>query len=124
MVNGILVEKGYEDYRHKLTRVGMPVHEVTAAVEGKEQTADSAAILSKAGQSVIGEYTLLNIFPRDIADAHLSGAIHIDGLGTWILEPNEVSHDMRFFLQKTVLNSIIHNRSALNRHQILSQPWH
>ncbi len=99
MVNGILVEKGYEDYRHKLTRVGMPVHEVTAAVEGKEQTADSAAILSKAGQSVIGEYTLLNIFPRDIADAHLSGAIHIDGLGTWILEPNEVSHDMRFFLQ-------------------------
>ena len=99
MVNGILVEKGYEDYRHKLTRVGMPVHEVTSAVEGKEQTADSAAILSKAGQSVIGEYTMLNIFPRDISDAHLSGAIHIDGLGTWILEPNEVSHDLRFFLQ-------------------------
>ena len=29
VVNGILVEKGLEDYRHKLTRLGMPVHEVT-----------------------------------------------------------------------------------------------
>ena len=99
MVNGILVEKGYEEYRHKLTRVGMPVHEVTAALEAKDQTGDSTAILTKAGESVLGEYTLLNIFPRDIADAHLSGAIHIDGLGTWILKPNEVSHDLRFFLQ-------------------------
>ena len=99
MVNGILIEKGYEEYRHKLTRVGMPVHEVTAALEAKENPQDSSALLSKAGQSVLGEYTLLNIFPRDIADAHLSGALHVDGLGTWILKPNEVNHDLRFFLQ-------------------------
>jgi ribonucleoside-triphosphate reductase len=99
VVNGILVEKGYEDYRHKLTRVGMPIHEVTTSIESKDSPADSTAILTKAGQTVIGEYTLLNIFPRDIADAHLSGAIHIDNLGTWILKPNEVSHDLRFFFQ-------------------------
>jgi len=99
VVNGILVEKGYEDYRHKLTRVGMPVHEVTASLEAKDTAEDSAAILTRAGQTVLGEYTLLNIFPRDIADAHLSGAIHIDGLGTWILKPNEVIHDLRFFFQ-------------------------
>ena len=55
--------------------------------------------MTKAGQAVLEEYTLLNIFPRDIADAHLSGAIHIDGLGTWIIKPNEVNHDLRFFLQ-------------------------
>ncbi|MCW4004008.1 MAG: ArsR family transcriptional regulator [Candidatus Bathyarchaeota archaeon] len=99
VVNGILVEKGYEDYRHKLTRVGMPVHEVTVLIESKDATQDSAATISKAGQTVLGEYTLLNIFPRDIADAHLSGAIHIDGLGTWILKPNEVIHDIRYFFQ-------------------------
>jgi len=99
VVNGILVEKGYEDYRHKLTRVGMPVHEVTASLEAKDTAEDSAAILTRAGQTVLGEYTLLNIFPRDIADAHLSGAIHIDGLGTWILKPNEAIHDLRFFFQ-------------------------
>ncbi len=99
IVNGILVEKGYEEYRHKLTRVGMPVHEVTTSLESKDDPADSATLLTKAGQTVLGEYTLLNIFPRDIADAHLSGAIHIDDLGTWILKPDEISHDLRFFFQ-------------------------
>ena len=99
VVNGILIEKGYEEYRHKLTRVGMPVHEVTASIEAKDQATDSTTLLTKAGQNVLSEYTLLNIFPRDIADAHLSGAIHIDNLGTWILKPNEVSHDLRFFFQ-------------------------
>ncbi len=102
VVNGILIEKGYEEYRHKLTRVGMPVHEVTVSIESKDQTTDSTALLIRAGQAVLSEYTLLNIFPRDIADAHLSGAIHIDNLGTWILKPNEVSHDMRFFFQNGV----------------------
>lgn len=99
VVNVILVEKGYEDYWHKLTRVGMPIHEVTALIETKDITQDSTTILTNAGQTVLGEYTLLNIFPRDIADAHLSGAIHIDGLGTWILKPHEVIHDLRFFFQ-------------------------
>ena len=99
VVNGILVEKGFDDYRHKLTRVGMPIHEVTAAIEANDAQRDSTTLLELAGESVMGEYTLLNIFPRDIADAHLSGAFHVDGLGTWILKPNEVNHDLRFFLQ-------------------------
>jgi anaerobic ribonucleoside-triphosphate reductase/DNA-binding transcriptional ArsR family regulator len=99
VVNAILIEKGYEDYRHKLTRLGMPVHEVTNLVDDKDKTRDSTAILAKAGRTVLSEYTLLNVFPRDIADAHLSGAIHVKSLGTWILKPNEVMHDLRFFLQ-------------------------
>jgi ribonucleoside-triphosphate reductase len=143
VVNGILVEKGYEDYRHKLTRVGMPVHEVTASIEEKDQAADSATIITKAGQTVLGEYTLLNIFPRDIADAHLSGAIHLDGLGTWIIKPNEVNHDLRFFFQNglkldnplqtsmeppsnfesalaIVLNVLLHASKEVNRTQTCS----
>src|SRR3990170_3666969 len=59
VVNGILVEKGYEDYRHKLTRVGMPIHEVTASIEAKDPTQDSTTILTRAGETVLGEYTLL-----------------------------------------------------------------
>ncbi len=102
VVNSILVEKGYEDYRHKLTRVGMPIHEVTALIESKDVAADCAEAIDIAGEAVFGEYALLNIFPRDIADAQLSGAIHIDGLGTWILKPNEVIHDIRYFLQSGI----------------------
>jgi anaerobic ribonucleoside-triphosphate reductase len=99
VVNAILVEKGFEDYRHKLTRLGMPVHEVTSLIEGKNRVRDSATLISKAGKAVLAEYTLLNVFPRDIADAHVSGAINVKGLGTWVLKPNEVMHDLRFFLQ-------------------------
>ena len=98
-MNSILIEKGQEEYRHKLTRLGLPVHEVTALIEAKERVEDSESMLSTAGKTVFREYTLLNVFPRDIADAHVSGALHINGLSTWILKPNEVMHDLRFFLQ-------------------------
>ena len=100
LVNAILIEKGYEEYRHKLTRLGLPVHEVSELIDDKNRARDSATLISKAGKTVFGEYALLNAFPRDIADAHVCGAIHVDELGTWILKPNEIIHDLRFFLQK------------------------
>ena len=99
IVNTILVEKGHESYRHKLTRLGMPVHEVTELINSKKTEKDSTNIISDAGKKVFEEYILLNIFPRDIADAHLSGAIHIENLGTWILKPSEIIHDIRFFYE-------------------------
>ena len=100
MVNAILVEKGLEEYRHKLTRLGLPVYEVSMLIESKSKNLqDPSSIREAAGEAVLNEYTLLNVFPRDIADAHLSGAIHIDGLDSWILKPSEVVHDLRFFFQ-------------------------
>lgn len=101
VVNAILIEKGLEEHRHKLTRLGLPVHEVAALVEAKSKASEgSASICETAGKTVLQEYALLSIFPRDIADAHLSGALHIHGLGSWILKPTEVFHDLRFFFQK------------------------
>ncbi|MBN1358897.1 ArsR family transcriptional regulator [Candidatus Bathyarchaeota archaeon] len=114
VVNAILVEKGFEDYRHKLTRLGMPVHEVTSLVSTKDTAQDSEAALSKAGKTVLSEYTLLNVFPRDIADAHVSGAINVKDLGTWILKPNEVMHDLRYFLQ--------HGLKRANSFQLSEEP--
>lgn len=102
VVNGILVEKGYEEYRHKLTRVGMPITEVTTLLESKDSPLTSIKAIEKAGQTVLSEYALLHIFPRDIADAHLSGAIHVDNLGTWVLKPNEIIHELRYFYQHGV----------------------
>jgi anaerobic ribonucleoside-triphosphate reductase len=99
IVNTLLIEKGQEDYRHKLTRLGLPVHEVTALIDNKDNTQNATSILTKAGKTIFNEYTLLNILPRDIADSHASGAIHINDLSTWLLKPNEVMHDLRFFLQ-------------------------
>jgi len=68
------------------------------------------------------EYTLLNILPRNISDAHLSGSLHLNNLGTWILKPNEITHSLPYFLQaqkpKTleaalnITTNIIHNTAT------------
>ncbi|HLN44724.1 MAG TPA: anaerobic ribonucleoside-triphosphate reductase [Candidatus Sulfotelmatobacter sp.] len=99
LVNALLIEKGQEHYRHRLTRLGLPVYEVTTLLESKDNPQGAANILTKAGQAVFNEYAMLNILPRDVADAHASGAIHINGLSTWLLKPNNIIHDLRFFLQ-------------------------
>lgn len=101
IVNALLVEKGLEEYRHKLTRLGLPVFDVTQLIKSTGVTSQSVEAVHKAaGDAVIEEYTLLNVLPRDIADAHLSGALHLNNLGTWVLKPNEFMHDLRIFLQQ------------------------
>jgi ribonucleoside-triphosphate reductase len=100
VVNAILIEKGLEEYRHKLTRVGIPVHDVTSLLESRTRTLpETASTQELAGETVFREYTLLNILPRDISDAHLSGSLHINALSSWILKPSEIMHDLRFFLR-------------------------
>ncbi len=99
-VNAILIEKRLEEYRHKLTRLGLPVYDVTQLIRtAGTKNLNVEAIQEAAANSVMEEYTLLNVLPRDIADAHLSGSQHLDNLGEWILKPDETAHDLRFFLQ-------------------------
>ncbi len=101
IVNAILIEKGLEEYRHKLTRLGLPVFEVTQLMRSTGDACRSVENVHKAaGDAVIEEYTLLNVLPRDIADAHLSGALHLNNLGTWVLQPNEFMHNLQVFLQQ------------------------
>jgi len=99
-INAILIEKRLEDYRHRLTRLGMPVHDVSELLRySSEKRFNAQAVKDTAGTAVIEEYVLLNSLPRNIADAHLSGDIHIDNIGEWILKPSEIIHDLRFFLE-------------------------
>jgi anaerobic ribonucleoside-triphosphate reductase len=100
MVNAILVEKGLEEYRHKLTRLGLPVYDVNQLIESTGATQQGVEAIHKAAaDAVMEEYTLLNVLPRDIADAHMSGGLHLQNLGTWVLKPDQFMHDLRFFLQ-------------------------
>jgi len=95
-VNAILIERGLEQYRHELTRLGLPVYDVSQTIlKARESGLDIEFIHKVAGDRVVEEYTLLSVLPRKIADAHLSGQIHICNLGNWILKPTEVSHDLR-----------------------------
>ncbi|WP_455284483.1 anaerobic ribonucleoside-triphosphate reductase [[Eubacterium] cellulosolvens] len=99
-VNAILIEKKLEEYRHKLARVGMPVYDVTQLLRATGELGLTTDYVQKAaGGSVLGEYVLLECLPRQIADAHISGRIHICDLDSWPLKPNEVQHDLRYFLK-------------------------
>ena len=99
-VNAILIERGLEEYRHKLTRLGFPVYDVTLLIkETSGKSADVETVHTTAGNRVIEEYTLLNALPRDIADAHLSGSLNLNNLGGWVLKANGFMHDLRFFFQ-------------------------
>ena len=100
MVNAILVEKGLEEYRHKLTRLGLPVFDVNQLIASAGTKSQSVEAIHKAAaDAVMEEYTLLNVLPRDVADAHLSGGLHLQNLGTWVLKPDQFMHDLRFFLR-------------------------
>jgi anaerobic ribonucleoside-triphosphate reductase len=101
IVNAILLEKGFEEYRHKLTRLGLPVYDVNQLIKSTGTTSQSVeAIHRAAADAVMEEYTLLNVLPRDVADAHLSGGLHLKNLGSWVLKPDQFMHDLRFFLQR------------------------
>lgn len=96
-VNAILLEKGLEEYRHSLTRLGQPVYDVSLTIENAAYKGLSSPneVHSLAGDAVYEEYMLLKVLPRTIADAHLSGAIHINNANYWVLRPADVQHDLR-----------------------------
>jgi len=122
-VNAILIERKLEEYRHKLTRLGMPVYDVAQLIEsaGKRQLS-AEYVHSSSAKSVLSEYVLLICLPHKLSDAHLSGSIHIANLENWILKPNEVIHDFRYFLKKGVpgmlLPETFEGALALVRHAL------
>ncbi len=100
-VNMILIEKGLEEYRHVLTRLGLPVFDVSQLIKSisRRQPATASSVFTSAGKHVLAEYALLKALPRPLADAHLSGACHICNLSSWALRPANVFHDLRAVLQ-------------------------
>jgi anaerobic ribonucleoside-triphosphate reductase len=100
-VNAILLEKGLEEYRHALTRLGQPVYDVTTTIKNAafRDYPSPEKVHSFAGDAVLEEYMLLKILPRTIADAHLCGAIHINNANYWALRPADIQHDIRPIIQ-------------------------
>jgi len=95
MVNSLLVEQNLEEYRHKLTRLGLPVFDVTQLLtKAGGDGSDAESLLHQTGKSVFSEYLLLEQLPRDVSDAHLNGDIHISEGGTWALLPDTIFLDL------------------------------
>ena len=89
LVNSVLLEHGHEEYRHKLARVGLPTFEVQEMITNVENVNDGIeGLLFKTGQIVFAEHLLTSTLPKDVADAHLSGDLHLTNLGLWSILPD------------------------------------
>lgn len=95
MVNALLIEHGLDEYRHRLTRLGLPVYDITELVNGASGTQESVqSVLMRTSHAVFSEYLMLAQLPRDVADAHLAGDVHISNAGGWGLVPDTVFYDL------------------------------
>jgi ribonucleoside-triphosphate reductase (formate) len=101
LVNIILIERKLEEYRHKLTRLGLPVNDVTLLLrEAGQKQLDANWVQKSAGERVIEEYVLLDSLPRATIDAHLSGQIHLEDAASWILKPSILFHEAPLFFRR------------------------
>ena len=96
MANTVLLEQGHEEYRAKLARFGMPAYDVQDLLSNVDRIDRGAeGVMSVAGRSVLAERLLSNVLPKDVADQHYSGDLHIDGPGTWSLLPDTLFISLR-----------------------------
>lgn len=102
-VNAILIEKGLHEYRHRHTRLGLPVYDVSQTIKQAQMLAAGIQGISDImAKNVLTEYVLLDILPRKVADAHLEGALHLKDMENWVLKPQSIQHDIRIFLRKGI----------------------
>jgi len=100
LVNSILLENGHEEYRHKLARLGLPVFEVQEIISKAENVDNGVeGLLFKTGQTVFAEHLLTSTLPKDIADAHLSGDLHITNLGLWSILPDTIFINVKTLIE-------------------------
>lgn len=91
IVNSVLIEHGHEEYRNKLVRLGMPASDIREAISNVDGVDNGAGgILLRAGQKMFSENLMINVLPKDIADSHLSGDLHITNPGVWSMLPDTV----------------------------------
>src|SRR5438094_8406503 len=104
LVNTILIERKLEEYRHKLTRLGLPVNDVTLLLrEAGQKQLDANWVQKSAGERVIEEYVLLDSLPRAIIDAQLAGQIHLEDAASWILKQSILLHVSNLILRRWTL---------------------
>jgi len=93
-VNSILIEHGYEEFRSKLARLGLPGSDISEMFNNPLYSKNGVeGILSETSLAVFSENLLFNMLPKDITDMHLAGELNISNTGLWNLVPDTVFID-------------------------------
>ena len=105
-INGILLESGQEEIRHRLTRLGTPPYEVSRYFDNNRINPEQ--LLSKLGSEVSEQFLLLNLLPKNIADMYLSGELVLLNLNYWSLRP------LGFYIDSNSIESYLSKRKLVN----------
>lgn len=86
MVNVKLFKRGLDAKLADHSRIGLPVHDLETMMfnknkENSNTTHNPESINLSIAEMVLKEYALTKVFSKDVADAHLSGDIHLHDLG-------------------------------------------
>jgi ribonucleoside-triphosphate reductase (formate) len=99
-VNSILIEHGYEEFRSKLARLGIPGSDISDMFNNPLYSRNGVeGILSVTSLAVFSENLLFNMLPKDITDMHLAGELNISNTGLWNLMPDTVFIDTRNIIE-------------------------
>ncbi|HEY9398421.1 MAG TPA: anaerobic ribonucleoside-triphosphate reductase [Nitrososphaeraceae archaeon] len=99
-VNSILIEHGYEEFRSKLARLGLPGSDISDMFNNPMYSKNGVeGILSETSLAVFSENLLFNVLPKDITDMHLAGELNISNTGLWNLMPDTVFIDTRNIIE-------------------------
>ncbi len=105
-INGILLENGQEEIRHRLTRLGTPPYEVSRYFDNSRINPE--LLLSKLGSEVSEQYLLLNLLPKNLADMYLSGELVLLNLNYWSLRP------LGFYIDSNSIISYLSKRKLVD----------
>lgn len=95
-VNSVLIEHGFEEYRSKLARLGLPTSDVVELFSGNSKNHSGVdSILAEASNAVFSENLLFNTLPKDITDMHLAGELNISNSGLWGMIPDTIFYDSK-----------------------------
>ncbi len=88
-INAILVEKHMEEYRHKLTRLGVPGQDIEDALRsggvlGLQQ------LHANISRETLEQFVLLRVLPKELADAMLHRIIGVSCLSSFPFLPEEI----------------------------------
>jgi ribonucleoside-triphosphate reductase len=101
--NSVLVDHGYDEYRNKLARLGIPPIDLINIINDTSSNVEIPDLFIKTSSSIFTEYLLNNSLPKDIVDMHLMGEINIGKSGFWNLLPDTI-----FINLNSVVDSLSH----------------
>ena len=104
LVNSVLLEHGHEEYRNKLARLGLPVYDVQEMISNLDHLNNGAeGLLFNTGQTIFAEHLLTNLLPKDVADSHLSGDLHITNPGVWSMIPDTIFVNVKELIEDGIV---------------------